>query len=238
MSGTVFGVPAAAAMAIFQLLAASTAFAVEMDRVCWKSFVPNPKTALSDDVCEILGVERGKVTYVEPGNRRLVLGKYVGAAQRFVPRTEAPIRDLQSPRGWHIIVSSVLQKEDLPRLRVRFFGIDGDLRATEEVRMALEEIEIGRLFGGSDDILAIQSNEEHSYNSMTSVWLLPERGGPKELIEDQATLGRFSRGGNNARPGVLINRQTYDGVNSATKGWATEFWAWDPAKKSLTPEKK
>jgi hypothetical protein len=94
----------------------------------------------------------------------------------------------------------VLQKEDLPRLRVRLFGPEGDLRATNEVLMTLEEIEIGRLFGGTDDILAVQSNEEHSYNSMASVWLLPERGEPKELIEDHASLGKFARGGNNVRP--------------------------------------
>jgi hypothetical protein len=183
-------------------------------------------------------VEQGNVTYVEAGTRRLVLGKYVSEAQRFVPRTEAPIRDLRSPRGWHIVVSSVLQKEELPRLRVRFFGPDGSLRTTDEVLMTLEEIEIGRLFGGTDDVLAIQSNEEHSYNSMTSVWLLPERGEPKGLIEDHATLGKFSTGGNNTRPGVSIRSQTYDGVNSATKGWATELWVWDSAKKSLTLEKK
>jgi hypothetical protein len=222
--------------AVLLLVATSTAFAVEVDRFCWKSHLPDEKTAPSEDVCHILEVEQGNVTYVEPGTRRLILGKYVSAAQRFVPRTEAPIRELLSARGWHIIVSSVLQKEDLPRLRIRFFGPDGSLRAIKETLMALEQVEIGRLFGGTDDGLAIQSNEEHSYNSRTSLWLLPERGGPKELIESNAVLGKFSKGANTARPGVWISRQSYDGLHSETKGWVDEFWEWNPVRKSLILE--
>jgi hypothetical protein len=225
-------------VAIVQLLSVSNAVAAELDRVCWKSFAPDPKTGIEEDVCEILTLEKGKVIYVEPGIRRPALGAYVRVAQRFVPGTEAPIRDLQSPRGWHIVVSSVLQKEDSPRLRVRFFGPDGNLRATGEVLMTLEGIEVGRLFGGTDDIFAIQSSEEHSYNSMISVWLLPERGEPHQLIEENATQGKFSKRGKGNRPGVWINRQTYDGVHAETKGWVGEFWIWDTEKKSLNREKK
>jgi hypothetical protein len=215
-------------VAVLLLVAPSAAFAVEVDRICWKSDVP--------DVCEVLEVAQGNVTYTGPGTRRLVLGEYAGAAQRFVPRTEAPIRDLRSARGWHIVVSAVLQKEDLPRLRIRFFGPDWSVRATKEALMMLEQVEIGRLFGETDEVLAFQSNEEHSYNSRTSVWLLPERGGPKELIESNAVLGRFSKGSNTARPGVWISRQSYDGLHSDTKGWVDEFWAWDPARRSLILE--
>jgi len=139
-------------------------------------------------------------------------------------------------RGWHIVVSSALRKKDLPSLRIRFFGPEGSLRATKASLMMLEQAEIGRLFGETDDVLAIQSNEEHSYNSRTSVWLLPERGGPKQLIEANAVLGKFSKGSNTARPGIWISRQNYDGVHSDTKGWVDEFWARDPARKSLILE--
>jgi hypothetical protein len=104
--------------------------------------------------------------------------------------------------------------------------------------MTLEGIGLGRLFGGTDDILAIQSNEEHSYNSMTDIWLLPERGEPRQLVEMNGTLGKFSRGSKGSRPGAWIRRQTYDGVHAQTKGWANEFWVWNPARKSLTVEKK
>jgi hypothetical protein len=227
-----------AAIASFQLLAVSAALPGEVDRFCRKSFVQEPKTGRTEDVCAILAVERGGVTYIEPGFRRLVIGKYISAGQRFVPRTEAPIRDLRSPGGWHIVVSSFLQRAEFSAsLRVRFFGPDGKLRGTGDVLMALERIEVGHLFGGTEEILAIQSNEEHSYNSMSGMWLLPQRGEPRQLIDINATLGKFSRGGNKLPPGAWIRRQTYDGVHAETKGWVNEFWVWDPARKSLTPER-
>lgn len=184
---------------------------------------------------------RGSVTYTQAGFRSLVIGKYVGAAQSLVPRTEAPIRDLRSLRGWRIVVSSFLprDKESDARLRIRFFDPDAKLRSTDEALMALEEIEVGRLFGGTDDVAVIQSNEEHSYNSMLDMWLLPERDKPQKLINGlNATLGRFSEGDNGTAPGLWIRRQTYDGIHAETKGWIDQFWRWNPAKKSLTLEKR
>jgi hypothetical protein len=123
-------------------------------------------------------------------------------------------------------------------LRIRFFGPDSKPRGTAEALMTLEAAEVGHLFGGTDDILAVQSNEEHSYNSTVDLWLLPGHGGPRNLVEVNATLGEFSGGVKGTRPGVWINRQTYDGVHAETKGWVPEFWAWDPAKKALTLGKK
>ena len=227
-------------LAIIGLCAASAAVPGEVDRHCWKSFVPDPKTGRAGDVCEILAVVRGSVTYTEPEIRSLVIGKYSSAAQRLVPRTEAPIRDLRSTGGWRIVVSSFLNREEEAgaMLRIRFFGPDGKQRDTADVSMTLEGVKVGRLFGGADDILAVQSNEEHAYNSMTDIWLLPRQGEPQQLIEMNATLGRFSGGGNGSRPGVWVSRQTYDGVHAETKGWVAEFWAWDPSEKSLAPEKQ
>jgi len=169
-----------------------------------------------------------------------VIGKYIGASQRWVPGTEAPIRDMRSPSGWHIVVSSFLPHDEgsSASLRIRFFGSDGKLRDTQEALMALEGTEVGYLFGGTDDIFVIQSNEEHSYNSMTSMWLLPTRGKPKELIESNLTFGKFSKSGQGSAPGVWISRQTYDGVHAETKGWVNEFWAWNAAEKTLTVLKK
>jgi hypothetical protein len=232
--------PIVTAIAVFLVFAASAAVPGEVDRFCWKSPVTDPKTGRTEDVCQILAVERGSVTYIQPGFRAVVIGKYVSGGQRFVPQAEAPIRDLRSPHGWHIVVSSFLPRDEESdaMLRVRFFGPDGKLRGTAEVLMTLEGIEVGHLFGGSDNILALQSNEEHSYNSMTDMWLLPERGAPQELIEMNATFGKFSKGANGTRPGAWLSRETYDGVHAETKGWVDEFWAWDPARKSLTVDKK
>jgi hypothetical protein len=103
--------------------------------------------------------------------------------------------------------------------------------------MALERIEVGHLFGGTDEIVAIQSNEEHSYDSMSGMWLLPQRGEPQQLIDINATLGKFSQGGNKLPPGAWIRRQTYDGVHAETEGWVDEFWVWDTARKSLTSKR-
>ncbi|MGD0497080.1 MAG: hypothetical protein ABSC23_01455 [Bryobacteraceae bacterium] len=225
---------------MIQLFAAFAVVAGEVDRYCWKPLAEGPKTGRAEDVCLTLAVNNGSVTYTEAGLRSLVIGKYVGAAQRFVPGTEAPIRDLRSPDGWHIVVSSALLRgaEAGAMLRIRFFGPGGEPRGTAEVQMTLEGDEVGHLFGGADNILAVQSNEEHSYNSMTDIWLLPKQGEPRKLIEMNAILGRFSSGSKGTRPGVWIRRQTYDGVHAETKGWLDEFWIWDPARKSLTLERK
>lgn len=39
--------------------------------------------------------------------------------------------------------------------------------------------------GGNDEILAVTSNEEHAYNAQTEIWLLPEQGNPKVLLQIQ-----------------------------------------------------
>jgi len=202
----------------------------EIDRHCWNA-------GGAEDICQILTFDEGSVVYNELGFRRLVIGKYVSAAQRFVPRAEAPIRDLRSSHGWHIVVSAFLQREQGESgamLRIRFFGPRGEPRGKAEVLMTLEEAEVGELFGGGDDILAVQSNEEHSYNSTADIWLLPHQGKPIELLEMNATISKFSKTGERTPPGVWIKRQTYDGVHAETKGWVDEFWVWNPAKKRLT----
>jgi hypothetical protein len=110
------------AASLIKLLMASAAVPGEVDRHCWKSPLPDSK----EEICQILAVDEGRVTFIEPGVRSLVIGKYVGAAQRFVPRTEAPIRDVRSPQGWHVVVSLFLaREEESAKLRIRFFGPDG-----------------------------------------------------------------------------------------------------------------
>jgi hypothetical protein len=203
------------------LLAASAVFASEVDRVC------------RNGICEVLTVQDGVVRLVD-SVRTLDLGKQVPAAQTVVPRNEAPIRVLRSLNGWRILISAFLAHsgESEAGLRVRFFGADARLRTTDTVLIALEQVEIGRLFGSDDDILALQSNEEHSYNSTADIWLLPERGRPKRLIHANATIGNFIKN-SGTRPGIWIRRQTYDGVSAETKGWVDEFWVWDAKNKSL-----
>jgi hypothetical protein len=136
---------------VLPLLFASAATPHEVDRVC------------RNGNCDVLTVQQGVVRLVDP-LRALDLGRYLPAAQHFVPRDEAPIRNLLSPRQWRIVISAFLDHtiNSEAGLRLRFFGSDGGLRATDDVLMAIEQVEEGRLFGGDDEIFGIQSNEEHS----------------------------------------------------------------------------
>lgn len=185
--------------------------------------------------CQYLVVRDGDVRFVDKGLFTDVsLGSYVAADQRLVHATEAPIRDLRSPTGWHVVVSALIDhREGGAETEIRVFGPGGELRATYAALMLLERADMGRLFGGADEILAITTNEEHVYNDSTVVWLLRRRGAPKELLTVNGTIDEFSRAGAGDEPGVWISRETYDGTDSATKGHVREFWEWDAASEQL-----
>jgi hypothetical protein len=203
------------------LIAASTAFCRQVDRVCLAG------------QCQSLEVEGGVVRFADPSppSRNLVIGSYVDAAQSLVPATEAPIRELAS-HGWRVVVSAFLDhEEDEVRLRLRCFAPGGLLRKTEDLLSSLDEAEVGYLFGGSDEILAVTSTEEHAYNAMTEIWYLPMVGEPKVVLSSASTIEKFSSGDD---PGVTVKRETYDGVHAETKGRVPEFWAWNRSAKALT----
>jgi hypothetical protein len=185
--------------------------------------------------CETLVVENGVVRLIDlvPPTRTLAVGSYVASDQHLVPAAEAPIRDLRSPRGWRIVVSAFLDHDEAElRLRVRFFDPRGELDETVDILSALEDARIGRLFGGNDEIVALTSNEEHSYSSQTGIWYLPERGKPKDLLSFGGGLENLS--GNGAEiAGAAIKRETYDGIHADTKGTAREFWAWNAKTRVL-----
>ena len=118
-------------------------------------------------------------------------------------------------------------------MNLRFFGPGGSLQASAQVLSSVEQTSIGRLLGGSDEIFAITSYEEHAYNTQTEIWLLPEHGEPRVLLETVGVHKAFSGQATGKPPGVVIARQTYDGVHAETKGTLDEFWAWDSQAKSL-----
>jgi len=203
----------------------TAAVAGQMDHVCSRGY------------CEYLVIRDGNVMLVDPtppAPRQVVLGRYLGMAQQFVPSTEAPVRDLRSTRGWHIVISSFLDhKEANVGNRIRFFAPGRRLQKTDDELMQVEQAELGRPFAGEDEIFAITTNEEHEYNSETVIWFLPERGIPKRLLDVPGSLDKFGRDGGGHEPGVWILRETYDGVNAATKGSEREFWKWDSERKIL-----
>ncbi len=177
--------------------------------------------------CSVLAVQHGDVMFLQP-SREVALGRYQRRAQSLVPTTEAPIRDLHSPVGWRIVVSAFLDHGEVAaRLRLRLIDRHGVLRLTEEVFSVLEYDKIGHLFGGSDDLLAITSSEEHAYNAQSIIWFLPKDGPPIEVLSIVGIIRAFFV------PGVAVGRQTYDGVNSETKGTVPETYLWDTKTKSL-----
>jgi hypothetical protein len=186
--------------------------------------------------CQTLTVRNGEVRFIEntPPARDLLLGPYLTGDKRLVPRTEAPIRELRSQRGWRVVVSALLDhREHGVLLRVRFLNRMGKLQTTDDLLMVLESAEVGNLFGGNDEILTITSNEEHAYNAQTSVWFLPAIGKPRRLLSFTGAIGEFQKSNADGGPGVRINRESYDGVNANTKGHTQEFWSWNPQQKTL-----
>lgn len=212
----------------FQALTASDAVSGQIDQVC-------------HSYCQGLAVQGGVVKFVDKAPhapRTLVIGPYLRAIQHLVPRTEAPIRNLRSRRGWRIIVSAILDHDEGDtKLRVRFFDPAGVSRITDDVLSAVEQIEIGNVFGSGDEIFAISSEQEHAYNVQTEIWFLPEQGDPKRLLWSPGIFKGFVHGLAGKPPGVIVDRETYDGVHAKTKGRHREFYTWNSRIKSLTLSK-
>jgi hypothetical protein len=215
---------------VFQLAAASVTVPGQIDRVCQPT-----------GYCDVLVVQDDVVKLIapEPLPKNLVVGNYIRADQSLVPRREAPIRDLRSRRGWRVVVSASLDHDEGSiRLHLRFFAPNGALRATDELLSELVSTEIGTLFGGTDEIFAVDSNEEHAYNDQTEIWFLPETGKPRVLLEFPGGFRKPTATTPGTAPGIIVDRQTYDGVNAETKGTVQEFYVWDPKAKSLTLQKQ
>ena len=121
---------------------------------------------------------------------------------------------------------------------IRFFAPDGALRWTQDVMEWIEQTEIGTLFGSSDEIFAVTSNEEHAYNVQTQIWLLPRAGKPKLLLAAPGVFQHFTDGAPGNAAGVMLALQTYDGVHADTKRSVEQFYAWDPSAQNLTPRPK
>lgn len=215
------------ALLLFQM-ALAAAIPGEVDRQCGAH-------------CEILVVHDGTVQLIDewPPGRNLVLGRYAPAAEHLVPGTEAPVGDLRSKIGWRVVASIYLdhqQNEILTHLR--FFTPTGALVATESALSLVEQAEIGSLFGGTDEMVAITSSEEHAYNGHTEIWFLPPIGVPKLVIDFPGTYKKFVKQVAAAKAGVIILREKYDGERAETKGRVEEFWQWNTEKKSLAVSTK
>jgi hypothetical protein len=216
-------------LVILQLAAATASAPGQIDSICRAK-------------CEVLAVRAGEVRlinqWLSPATN-IDLGKYAGGSQSLVPRAEAPVLDVRSRGGWRVVASVYFDHDqDDVLTHVRFFAPGGELRATSDALMLIEQAKIGNLFGGPEEIFAITSNEEHSYNTQTEVWLLPASGDPKLLLAISGDFGRFSSQVPGGVAGMTVARQTYDGEHAETKGTVEEFYVWDSKSKLLTLQRR
>jgi hypothetical protein len=99
--------------------------------------------------------------------------------------------------------------------------------------MSLMGAELGKLFGGDNEVVVVTSYAQHVYNTQTMIWAIPQSGKPKLLLDLNGSVERIVRGDGGTEAGVWISRNTYDGVDASTKGSAAEFWRWDAKKQAL-----
>ncbi len=190
------------------------------------------------DKCVSLVIQNGNVKLVDQWlNRTVVLGNYAAQARSLVPPAEAPLRSLRSPRGWRIAVSAYLDHEqDALGTHIRFFAPGGTLKVTGDALASVEWAETCELRGANDELFVITSWEEHAYNTQTQIWLLPEQGDSRSVLEMQGTFSGLV-GGPRAR-GLRMLRQTYNGADANTKGTVEELYLWDLKTKSLRLQRR
>jgi len=190
--------------------------------------------------CAVLSLHSGLVTFAESGRfvPTYTVGYYVPDAQRWIPATEAPIRQTITKQGWRVVIAAALDEYDVygPTMRVRVFDPTGRLQTTHDGEYHLDRVKIGNLLGTSQNVLAVVTSGPHAYSVQAAIWLLPRKGAMKLLAEVPGAIDHFQRAAPERVPGVWLQIQTYDGVNAITKGWRSEFWRWDGGIDSLTPQ--
>jgi hypothetical protein len=163
------------------LLMTNTTVPGQIDKIC------------RGNLCQFLAVQQGMVRYIEQEPaRNFVIRRYQSQVQPLVPKSEAAIRILRSSRGWQVAVSAFLDHaESAVGLRLRFIAPDHTARITEDVMYGLDLVKLNMPFGDGSEIFVITTEEEHSYNVSTEIWLLPEQGDPTPLAVVRGTIDHF-----------------------------------------------
>jgi len=193
--------------------------------------------------CLTLVIENGKVLGqrsggFSPGN--LELGKYDVRGASLVSAKEAPVLYSKTRRGWVGLVAAYIPEEALlwPQLRLYIFDPQGHRTTTQDlyIRIGSEaqpNFRIGALFNTNSEFLQVSTDGEHSYVVRTLIWLLPDKGAPRLLLDEPSLVNRVQQSSAGRRGGIWTQRETYDGVHAETKGSKSEFWAWDEDQKAL-----
>ena len=193
--------------------------------------------------CLALVVENGNVLGQRTGEfspGKLEIGKYDPKGARLVSPKEAPIMYSKTQRGWVAVVAAYIPEDVLlwPQLRLYIFDPQGHRTTVEDLYnrigpTARPNFRMGKLFNTNSEILQVSTDGEHSYVVRTLIWLLPENGTPKLLLDAPGLVDRIQQAAAGKQAGFSIQRETYDGVHAETKGQKREFWVWDEEQKTL-----
>jgi hypothetical protein len=198
-----------------------------------------------NEYCLVLRIENGKVFAKSsggdfPGKREI--GNFDSRGMSLVPSTEAPILYSRTERGWVAVVTAFVPPDFVwwPELRLYIFDPQGKRALKQDLYISLgrpnhPNFRMGKLFNTDSELLQVSTDGEHSYVVGTFVWLLPERGTPVQLMDVTGVVSRVQEEAPKQEPGFWIERETYDGVHSETKGYKAEFWVWNEQAKKLTP---
>lgn len=179
--------------------------------------------------CSYLAVQHGEVRGILSFTRGSIdadrdLGRYLGSAQALVPKTEAPIRELETRRGWRVVIAAAVDGP-LFRLRAHFISPNGQPRGVFGMSQFLRYVRVGALFGGKDQIVLIEADDGHAYTTFWRAFRLPDHGYPELLAQG---WGRILWAGTGAQPGIIVKRQHPVGGDANRVLSITEYWNWDP----------
>ncbi|MGH9533620.1 MAG: hypothetical protein ACRD2E_02045 [Terriglobales bacterium] len=192
--------------------------------------------------CAFLAVQKGQVRGILAFNPGSVdsdrdFGRYLSAAQNLVPKTEAPIRALQTANGWKVVISAV-SDQDAFTFRVRFINRQGRVMNKFDLPTVLHTTRAGAIFGGTDQIVLLCAGDPHPYTDLWWAFLLPNRsfhrGYPALVGQGNGRIywaGAGTQGG--AEPGLIVERQHPVGGDANRVLTITEDWNWNPAIPSL-----
>lgn len=193
----------------------------------------------AEEACEYLVVDRGWVKTIARGGRGEphVVGPYLREYQHLVADSEAPVKELTSPRDWRVVVTRGFDRvpRPMPTFFLYFFDSQGELKLKVRGDIFLERIQVGFIFGTPTELLLVTERSETGISYSTEVWCLPQEGLPKRLLFEGGAVERIVPPSPAGLGGLVI---VYTEAGAARQQERTRegFWAWDEKSQRFRPE--
>jgi len=184
--------------------------------------------------CYTLLIDGGfvKSGFSDDPEKCTVDGPYLKEWQHLVDPTEAPVKELTSPRGWKIVVTlGFAGRTAGPIFYLYFFDNHGERQLKASGDLFLEKSEIGVLFGTPDEFLVIDERGETGISHVTEAWLLPKQGRPERVLFTGGMLFTIKQGEGKKKPGLYIN--SYEATDSRKGVWRKSFFEWRADSKTF-----